>query len=297
MSAAFAAAAVLSAASSAGVTREPSAPADSAHVFEIDADRIGRPVIEARVNGGGPFKFIIDTAATRTAVSGELVEELGLPASTPVMVDDLTGVRENATVEIALLEAGELRMERVKAPVISRRALYGADAVLGVDALLDRWLAFDFPDRVEVRTKGRRLRGPGVVRLRATIEESGLVFVRGRVGRVRTHILIDTGGGQTLANTALRESISERRWNRWRVTTTRIIGAYGDWVPGEVAVASSVSVGDIEISNVPLVFGEFHIFSALGLDEEPALILGMDVLRHAGRLIIDYNRGEVTIRP
>jgi Aspartyl protease len=39
----------------------------------------GRPVVSVRVNGKGPFKFILDTGAEGTVVGEELAHELGLP--------------------------------------------------------------------------------------------------------------------------------------------------------------------------------------------------------------------------
>jgi hypothetical protein len=39
----------------------------------------GRPVVSVRVNGKGPFQFILDTGAQGTVVGEELAHELGLP--------------------------------------------------------------------------------------------------------------------------------------------------------------------------------------------------------------------------
>lgn len=40
----------------------------------------GRPMIDVRINGKGPFPFILDTGATFSAVDGSLMAELSLPA-------------------------------------------------------------------------------------------------------------------------------------------------------------------------------------------------------------------------
>jgi hypothetical protein len=39
----------------------------------------GRPVVSVKINGRGPFRFILDTGAGGTVVSQELAHELGLP--------------------------------------------------------------------------------------------------------------------------------------------------------------------------------------------------------------------------
>jgi predicted aspartyl protease len=39
-------------------------------------DMEGRPVIDVKINGKGPYRFVLDTGATTTVVSGELSREL-----------------------------------------------------------------------------------------------------------------------------------------------------------------------------------------------------------------------------
>src|SRR5690606_10951551 len=49
-----------------------------ATVTEAVSDRVGRVVAPVMVNGRGPYRFIIDTGANRSAVARHLAEELGL---------------------------------------------------------------------------------------------------------------------------------------------------------------------------------------------------------------------------
>jgi len=44
----------------------------------------GRPMVDVRINGKGPYAFILDTGATFTAIDAELVKELSLPAGPDV---------------------------------------------------------------------------------------------------------------------------------------------------------------------------------------------------------------------
>src|SRR5262245_22989425 len=50
------------------------------------SDRLGRVVAPVIVNGQGPFRFIVDTGANRSAVSQALADQLGL---TPNGVGDV----------------------------------------------------------------------------------------------------------------------------------------------------------------------------------------------------------------
>src|SRR5215471_11396367 len=72
-------------------------------------DRIGRVMTSVMVNGQGPFRFVIDTGASRSTLSPHLAKALGL--STPgrnVILNGVTGAAEVATVTVDKLEIGEL---------------------------------------------------------------------------------------------------------------------------------------------------------------------------------------------
>src|SRR5215471_6745999 len=49
-------------------------------------DTEGRPVVELKINGKGPYRFILDTGATTTVVSEELSHELSLAPPAGVQV-------------------------------------------------------------------------------------------------------------------------------------------------------------------------------------------------------------------
>src|SRR4051794_5882279 len=51
-------------------------PAKGAAVPMLDIG--GRPVVEVKINGKGPFPFILDTGATDTVIDSDLNEELSL---------------------------------------------------------------------------------------------------------------------------------------------------------------------------------------------------------------------------
>ena len=52
-------------------------------------------------------------------------------------------------------------------------------------------------------------------------------------------------------------------------------------------------MGDLEMRNITAYVGDFNIFNLWRLTEEPALMLGMDVLSQARGLAIDYGRARV----
>ncbi len=48
----------------------------------------GRPVVEATIEGRGPYRFVLDTGAGGTVLSSELAQELGLPVVGEIQIGD-----------------------------------------------------------------------------------------------------------------------------------------------------------------------------------------------------------------
>ncbi|MBV9775271.1 MAG: aspartyl protease family protein, partial [Gemmatimonadetes bacterium] len=92
-----------------------------------------RPLVEVRVNGSGPYRFIVETGAPFTAVTPEVAAALGLVAAdtaNPVVAVDSLGIG-----------AAELRGMRVS---VFRVGLPGVDGVLGLNAYRDLLLTLDY---------------------------------------------------------------------------------------------------------------------------------------------------------
>ena len=75
----------------------------------------GRPIVSARVNDRGPFKFILDTGATGSVFGESLAREVGLPSISQVMMGRPGSDKPvPATVtRVAKIEIGGLRLEGV----------------------------------------------------------------------------------------------------------------------------------------------------------------------------------------
>ncbi|MND01625.1 hypothetical protein D3C83_206920 [compost metagenome] len=57
-----------------------------------------------------------------------------------------------------------------------------------------------------------------------------------------------------------------------------------------------ILLGDVLVRNVQITFVDLHIFKHWRLTDEPALLIGMDVLGVLDTLILDYRRREMQIR-
>ena len=45
------------------------------------------------------------------------------------------------------------------------------------------------------------------------------------------------------------------------------------------------------------VGGEFYVFRLWDLEQEPAVVIGMDMIGSLEAFLIDYQRGEIQVRP
>lgn len=48
------------------------------------------------------------------------------------------------------------------------------------------------------------------------------------------------------------------------------------------------------LNNIRTAFAPLHIFSLWGLNDRPAMLVGIDILRHFDEVSLDFGRREVT---
>lgn len=261
-------------------------------------DRIGRVMTHVKINGKGPFRFVIDTGASRSTLAPHLAKSLGLAHSVGrnVMLNGVTGAAEVPTVPVDSLEIGALKFENQNLPVIFTSIMGNADGILGVAGFHDQRIDVDFKrDRVQVLTSSGRRPHFSMVTARAQRNQSGLMILDVRVGRrIKAKAVIDTGAERTLGNLALQEAMNKGK--RRRETVSAVVhGATPDIADGDVQEIKEAAIGDMKLTNLEVIFADFHVFKLWGLDKEPALLIGMDMLGVLERLVIDYRRNEVSM--
>jgi hypothetical protein len=262
-------------------------------------DRIGRVMTQVMVNGKGPFRFVIDTGASRSTLAPHLAKALGLTRATGrnVMLNGVTGVAEVPTVIVDSIEIGALKFTNQHLPVIFTSIMGNADGILGVAGFDDQRIDVDFKrDRVQVLASNGRRPHFSMVTARAHRNDNGLMIVDLRVGRrLKTKAVIDTGAERTLGNLALQEALNKGRRKRREPVSAIVHGATPDIADGDMQQIKESSLGDMRLSNLEVIFADFHVFKLWGLDKEPALLVGMDMLGVLERLVIDYRRNEVSM--
>ena len=266
-------------------------------------DRVGRVLAPITINDAGPFRFILDTGANRSVVSQRVLEALGIPLAPDgpsIEVHGVTGRAVLPAVQLEVLQAGELVLARnLLVPVLGQTVLANADGILGVEGLGTARIDIDFAgDTVEItRSSGRQRAPSGFLTIPITLEHDGLIVVPGRVGRVRVRAIIDTGAERTLGNVALRTALLEARREASAEMVTTVFGAMPDIGLGMSMIAPTIYLGEAELRDLEVTFGDLHVFRIWDLEDEPAILIGMDLLGSVERLVIDYRRRELQVKP
>ncbi len=117
------------------------------------------------------------------------------------------------------------------------------------------------------------------------------------LGGLPVQAVIDTGGQATLGNEALRIALAERRRRQQKVAMPdHVTGATLDVQIGSRVATPSLALGEIMVRNAAMTFADFAIFEHWKMTEEPAMLIGMDVLGLLDTLIIDYRRKELQVK-
>ncbi len=281
----------------------PAARIDSAEPEPLYAaptreDRSGRISAAVEINGKGPYRFIVDTGANSSALAPRVAEELALPlvAAGVVQVHGVTGSAMLPAVHVESLRAGAIVFPPSTLPVLSGDIFTGADGILGIAGIQQMRMDVDFVhDRVEIAPSTGKRAPVGFITVPASLWQGGLLLVKGRVGSVPAKVIIDTGAERTMGNMPLRAAIfaGTRRGEEFDAT---VHGATPEVGEGTYFSAPRISIGPAQLVDLPVTFGDLHVFELWGLTSEPALVLGMDVLGRLERFIVDYQRKEFQMK-
>ncbi|HVO48486.1 MAG TPA: retroviral-like aspartic protease family protein [Steroidobacteraceae bacterium] len=259
-------------------------------------DRIGRIWAPVLINGKGPYRLVLDTGASHSAIIGRVAESLGIsPKDTkPILVRGVTGEAMVAAIKVDRMEVGELLIAPTTLPIVAD-VFGGAEGVLGREGLPDKRIYADFAhDRLVIAHSHRERAQPGFAVIPLKLTRTGLLAAEVRVGTITADAIIDTGGQQTVGNLSLRDALM--RHPPKDATTQEIEGVTLEIARGNVLTAPPINMGSLRLKQVRVTFADMYLFDHLKLNREPTLLLGMDVLGSFDVLVIDYRLRQMQIR-
>jgi predicted aspartyl protease len=262
-------------------------------------DRIGRIWAPVFIDGQGPFRFVLDTGATTVALSRDAATLLGLrlDRARQVQLRGTTGATMVPQIAVDRVEIGDFLVENQRVILVDD-AFGGADGVLATRLLSDRRIFVEFrKDRIEItRSRGQPAR-LGFTTIPVKFASRQVPWVDAWIGPVKVKAVIDTGAQQTLGNLALRVALVAARRRTMELRNEGVIGVTGDVQEGQSAGVPVIRLGNVQISNARVNFVDLHIFEHWRMLDEPAILIGMDVIGVLDTFILDYRRRELQLLP
>lgn len=295
----------------------PSPPGDDAANLASAADIAQRVTAPVFINGKGPFDFVVDTGANRTVVATDVAESLNLPAAGKAQIHGIAGVEPSQTALIETLTVGRVSSKRLRAPLLPRSRL-GAAGLMGVDVLKSRRVLIDFirntltisraedgEVRVQQNVADGRLHDArsayaaldGVVIVPARYRFGQLIIIDADMGGTPVTAFLDSGSQNTVGNMKLFQQLRLAATGLPPQTSVvELISATGQKASGQFSSVPPLRMGGLSIGNLSAVFADLHIFKLWELDDRPAILVGVDVMRHFDAIELDFANRRVLFR-
>jgi hypothetical protein len=246
-----------------------------------------RLTVETMVNGRGPFHFIVDSGADTSVVGLGIARDLQLPLGTPIVLNNMTSRNIVDRVKVDHLSFGPSSISDIQIPALSEGDL-GSQGMLGIDALVEQRLMLDFDKKLikveDARTKAEII--PGAIVITARRQRGQLILTHVYAGGVALDAVIDTGSEVTVGNTALRDRLIRKGHGDF--VTAEVIGVTGVVQKVQMAKIPELRLGPVVLKDVTIAFADLPPFKVFGIADEPALLLGTDLLGNFRTVSLDF---------
>ncbi|WP_306016780.1 aspartyl protease family protein [Oceanicaulis sp. MMSF_3324] len=252
---------------------------------------IGRQVLFSGDPEADPVPFIVDTAASHTAVPRLIAQQLVDNAL--ISLDDighgLTGQFDTSLIFVDQLDFG-LGPREVEVAVFEDAygSVMSAAGLLGANAFPDEAIQIDFPSQRLTLLDSAFTNGSQDLWIR-----NGLIMGEANIRGVDEPVLVlvDTGATASIVNTALLEA----RNGSVRVGDNSVSGVSGPTAQAEMRKwFSRFQLDNLCIRLFEITVSDVYAFDHHGWSDQPAIILGMDVLKDA-MITVDYATGHVAM--
>ncbi len=250
-----------------------------------------RMTVAVMVNDTGPYRFVVDSGADTTVVGRRIAKALALPPGRPVILNAMTATTRVDRVLVDALTVGDTRVPRLELPVLAETDI-GGDGMIGIDALVEQRLMLDFEKRlIKVEDASRPApRYDGEIVVTARLRKGQLILTRARANGRQVSAVIDTGSEITIGNGVLRDQLLRRGT---RFTELEATGVTGVTIKLKIARIHELKLGPVVLSDVPIAFADVPPFAVFGLADQPAMLLGTDMMDAFRRVSLDFRARKV----
>jgi hypothetical protein len=261
--------------------------------------RGGRPVVTAKVNGKGPFRFYFDTGASGPVISNALAKELKLTMVGEVQVlsgGDAPGKKPipGKLVRIDRLEMGTAIVEGATVAAMDRARLEGEDSPIGVlsPAMFPGYLVtLDYP-RKEIKFRVGELPVPDNKTVFAYLARTPIPSLMVEIGGETIEAHLDSGSG---AGLSLPTKLAERLPLQGKLIDSRkkARSVSGDFPVFEGKLKGKCSFGQFTLTDPTIAFTDVVRHANLGSRILERFTLTIDVKNRRFQLLGEGERHEI----
>ena len=265
----------------------------------------GHIVVETKLNGRGPFRFVIDTGASISAVYEHARAETGIEPLPNIRarVFGISGSGLLPLARVAEIRVGNELWQDARVALLPDTSPHArqVDGILGVDFLSRYAVLYSHQDQVLL------LYPRELVADRSYLGWDSFVLRDLRVGdgNIAVFVInmyIDGKYIPAVFDLGATSSLMNLRAARALDIQVRRPRAAGDvhGVSGSTEVLAEIRVWRLNINksiwrNRVFLVGEFPVFRTLGLDRRPAVIAGVDLFGKRD-FVIDFTRRRLLVR-
>ena len=262
--------------------------------FGIDGTE--RMTVQVRVNGSEAVPFIVDTGAERTVIANDFARKLALEAGPTLTLATISGRYQVNSFFVDSISTASVNLQGIEAPGLERANL-GAYGLLGIDSLEDNRVHLDFEHQTMDVLPSRRTRGKtklenGMIVVQARRKAGRMILSSAKIDGMKVDIILDTGAQSSMGNVALRDKL-RRRDRNFDFIPVKLKSVTGTILTGDFTQIRKIDVGGLTIRDMPMTFADNYAFTALNLQDRPAILLGMDALKLFDRVLIDFGNRRV----
>ncbi|QAY75836.1 retroviral-like aspartic protease family protein [Sphingosinicella sp. BN140058] len=263
----------------------------------------GHAVVQVRLGDSAPKRFVLDTAASITAIMPRLRAEMpGLAAKAADR--PLNGAAGQTQVELASIDRvqvggyrfGERQM--LLMPPGPTDGL-GTDGILGADIIADYVVAMDLPGRswrMAAKVESGMLDGL-TTSIPFVLDDQRAPRLTVRINGVAMPAVLDTGARGTIINWAAAHAIGLTPESPGLVRASDIKGATAHAAASVEAPLRELAIGDARATSPKVRIADLSVFKVLGFaGDQPAVILGIDMFADR-RFVIDHPSLRLHISP
>lgn len=240
------------------------------------------------------LRGVVDTAATVPLIDSRALRNRSgdLKQKPAVKVLGSNGERTFKVFEVPQLRIGDVVLDDLGVVAAKLRQKKSYQVVLPSRSFEGQVVDFDFPNRVlRLHKSGTAPVDTGAAHTIGYSYHRDLPTIDIAINGVAGKAMLDTGAKFSYMNSAFAKQAEQKPNRKQQHFITGIGNQIETIYPTRV---KTLKLGDFMHKRVVIMIADIDLFKSLKLNSEPAIVLGMDILKHY-RVQIDRAQGEIRL--